>query len=319
MPITHEIRGSRDDNRICILFTVKSLTGYDNDLSEKKMVVRDFKLSGGTRLNQKAASESRDVPLVTVITAVLNGADTIKVCLESVLRQDYPNIEHIVLDGGSSDGTVDVLQQYDDWIALWRSEPDKGIYDAWNKALLEARGEWICFLGADDEFAPGAVNAYMTLAAKEPQAEYLSSKIKIVHPSGYVRILGSPWTWRKFSNSMCTMHAGTMHRRSLLDRLGPYDISYRIVADYELLLRARERLNTAYMPVITVKMKAGGVSLTREALEEQARAKVATGGRSSLRAGIELRIAKAKYLLRPLRSSLGRLMTGLEPDIPKLL
>jgi glycosyltransferase involved in cell wall biosynthesis len=92
--------------------------------------------------------------------------------MESILRQDYPNIEHIVLDGGSSDGTVDVLRKYDDRIALWKSEPDRGIYDAWNKGLALARGEWICFLGADDEFLSGAVSAYMEFASQNPVAEY---------------------------------------------------------------------------------------------------------------------------------------------------
>ena len=166
------------------------------------MSVKDLTLSGGTRLHRTVSFEVRERPLVTVITAVLNAVGAIKDCIESVVRQEYPNIEHIVLDGGSSDGTVDVLRHYDDRIALWRSEPDRGIYDAWNKALREARGEWICFLGADDEFLPGAVSAYMALAAKNPQAEYLSSKVQMIYPSGYVRILGSPWTWRKFSKAM---------------------------------------------------------------------------------------------------------------------
>ena len=269
------------------------------------MTVADLKVSGGRRLHECNADDSREGPLVTVITAVLNGAGTLRDCIESVMRQDYPNIEHIVLDGGSSDGTIDVLRQYDDRVALWRSEPDRGIYDAWNKALVEARGEWICFLGADDEFLPGAVSAYMALAATNPQAEYLSSKVKVIHSSGYVRTLGSPWTWRKFSKAMCTFHVGNMHHRSLFDRLGMYDTSYRIVADYELLLRARDQLSTAYMPVITVIVKAGGVSCTRKTLEETARAKVETGGRSKLLAAVELHMANAKYMLRPLRIALG--------------
>lgn len=269
------------------------------------MPVKDLTFSGGTRPHRTASFEVREGPLVTVITAVLNAAGTIKGCIESVLSQDYPNLEHIVLDGGSSDGTVDILRQYDDRIALWKSEPDRGIYDAWNKCLIEARGEWICFLGADDELLPGAVSAYMALAAQNPQAEYLSSKVKVVHSSGYERTIGSPWTWRKFSERMCTAHVGSMHRRSLVDRLGMYDTSYRIVADYELLLRARDQLNAAYMPVITAIMRAGGVSGTRKALEETARAKVETGGRSKVLAAVELHIASAKYVLRPLRAALG--------------
>jgi glycosyltransferase involved in cell wall biosynthesis len=257
-------------------------------------------------------------PLVTVITAVYNGQPYVTGCLESVARQDYANVEHIVMDGGSSDGTVEVLRQYDDRIALWRSEPDQGIYDAWNKALLEARGEWICFLGADDQFLPGAVSAYMALAARNPQAEYLSSKVKFVHSSGYVRVLGSSWTWRKFVRAMCTPHVGSMHRRSLFERLGTYDTSYRIVADYELLLRARQQLNTAYMPVATVVMRAGGVSCTRTALAETARAKVAAGGRSKVLAAMELYLGYAKSLLHsPVRYALGRIMARrCKPDGP---
>jgi glycosyltransferase involved in cell wall biosynthesis len=269
------------------------------------MSVKDLRFSGGTRFNGTATHKVDGRPLVTVITAVINAAGMVKGCIESVLLQDYPNIEHIVLDGGSSDGTVDVLRQYDDRIALWRSEPDLGVYDAWNKALIEARGEWICFLGADDEFLPGAISAYMALAAEYPQAEYLSSRVKMIHSSGYVRILGSPWTWRKFSKAMCTLHVGSMHRRSLFDWLGRYDTSYRIVGDYEFLLRARDHLNTAYMPVITSIMRAGGMSGTRKALEETARAKVETGGRNRLLAAVELHIANTKFLLRPLRSALG--------------
>ena len=272
------------------------------------MQAENVRLSGGNRLKGIVAKSSADRPLVSVVTAVYNGQPYVAGCLESVFHQNYPNIEHIVMDGGSSDGTVDVLRQYNDRIALWRSEPDQGVYDAWNKALHEARGEWICFLGVDDEFLPGAVSAYMALAANNPKAEYLSSKVKWVHPSDYERIIGCPWTWRKFSKSMCTAHVGSMHRRSLFDRLGTYDTSYRIVADYELLLRARSQLNAAFMPFTTVMMRAGGVSCTIKALTEQARAKVAAGGRSRVLAEMELRLAKAKFALRPLRYALERLV-----------
>jgi glycosyltransferase involved in cell wall biosynthesis len=227
--------------------------------------------------------------------------------MESILRQDYPNIEHIVMDGASNDGTVDVLRQYDDQIALWRSEPDSGVYDAWNKALVEARGEWICFLGVDDELLPGAISAYMALAAKNPKAEYLCSKVRWVHPSGYEKPLGHPWKWREFSKWMCTAHPGSMHRRSLYDRIGTYDTSYRIVGDYELLLRARSQLRAAYMPITTVIMRAGGLGDLRIAYLEQARAKIATGGRSKFLAVLELCASNAKYTLRPFRYALARI------------
>ena len=263
---------------------------------------------GGTRLRNVLARSSADHPLVTVVTAVFNGQLHIAGCLESVLGQDYPNIEHIVMDGGSSDGTVDVLRQYDDRIALWKSEPDNGVYDAWNKALAEARGEWICFLGVDDEFLPGAVSAYMALAAKNPQAEYLSSWVRWVHPSGYERTKGGPWAWPEFSRWMCVAHVGSVHRRSLFDRLGVYDPSFGTAADYELLLRERGSLQAAYMSRVTAMMRAGGMTDGRNALADMKRAKIITGGRNAMLATIEHGIANAKFVLRPLRRALGRIV-----------
>jgi glycosyltransferase involved in cell wall biosynthesis len=243
-------------------------------------------------------------PLVSVITAVLNGKHQISRCIESVRAQDYQNIEHIVYDGNSSDGTVELLRQYDDRIDLWRSESDKGVYDAWNKALADVRGDWICFLGSDDEFLPGAVSSYMALAAEFSRAEYLSSEVKWVHPSGYQRIYGAAWNWGKFAKFMCTAHVGSMHRRTLFERLGKFDISYRTAADYEFLLRAGCELNSAYMPVLTVVMRAGGISDSLKALDEQARAKILTGGRSKLIAAFERHIARTKFFIRPLRAAL---------------
>jgi len=264
-------------------------------------------LSGGHRMRGVLAHSSVDLPLVTVITAVFNGQPHVAGCLESVLQQDYPNIEQIVLDAGSTDGTMDVLRQYDDRIALWKSEPDKGIYDAWNKGLLQARGDWICFLGVDDELLPGAVKAYMALAAKHPEAEYLSSRVKWVHPSGYVRTRGAPWAWPEFSRWMCSAHPGSMHRSSLYQRLGAYDLSFGAAADYEFLLRARDSLRTAYLPRVTVMMRGGGLTDNRAVLADSKRAKVNSGGRNAILAEMELGVANAKYLLRPLRRALGKM------------
>jgi glycosyltransferase involved in cell wall biosynthesis len=257
--------------------------------------------AGGKRLKGILAENSVELPLVSVITVIFNGRVYVEACLQSVLQQDYPNIEHIVMDGGSSDGTLDVLRQYDDEIAFWKSEPDKGIYDAWNKSLREARGEWICFLGVDDEFLPGAISAYMALADRYPQAEYLSSKVNWVHPSGYSRILGGPWEWPKFSKVMCSAHVGSMHRRRLFDALGNYDISYRMVADYELLLRAQGKLKTAFMPLTTVMMRAGGITDSSFSLAETMKAKINTGGRPALLARLEYWISKLKIRMRPAR------------------
>ena len=225
---------------------------------------------GGTRLKGEFAEERRP--------AACNCGHG---CLERAalcsglpgkrITADYPNIEHILVDGGSSDGTVDVLRRYDDRVALWTSEPNGGLYDAWNKALPDARGEWICFIGIDDELLPGAVSAYMALAARNPEAEYLNSLVRMVHYSGYERTFGRPWKWREFSKWMRWAQVGTMHRRSLLNRLGPYDLSFGGVGDYEFLLRARSGLKAAYIPVETAMMRwaafptGAGLARTRRA------------------------------------------------------
>ena len=93
---------------------------------------------------------NQSTPLISVIIAVFNGVKTLQQCINSVIQQNYKNIELIVIDGGSSDGTIDLLVLNSRDITYWISEADRGIYNAWNKALEQAHGDWICFLGADD-------------------------------------------------------------------------------------------------------------------------------------------------------------------------
>jgi len=255
---------------------------------------------GGKRFRIAASEGTADQPLVTVITAVFNGRSYLAGCLDSVLRQDYPNIEHIVWDGDSTDGTVDILRQYDDRIALWRSEPDQGVYDAWNRALLEARGEWICFLGADDELLPNAVSSYMAFASRHQDAEYLASKGRVVYPSGYEEVYGRAWTWKKFSRRMYALHVGSMHKKTLFHRYGQFDTSYRITADYEFLLRPRAELRFAFMPIVTVLVRGGGISDCTQALREANRAKFETGGLARPLVLMDLSLALIKYKVRPL-------------------
>src|SRR5579875_2525303 len=91
-------------------------------------------------------------PKITVIVAVLNGAQTLPRLMDSFTSQTYPFKEMIVLDGGSTDGSVEILHRRSEEIVYWETEPDRGLYHAWNKGLQRATGEWLCFLGADDRF-----------------------------------------------------------------------------------------------------------------------------------------------------------------------
>ena len=225
-------------------------------------------------------------PLVTIITATRNSADTLRACLRSVQQQDYPAIEHLVVDGGSTDGTLDILQQEAAANLLWHSERDSGIYDAWNKGLARARGEWIAFLGSDDLYLPGAVSAYMDLAQAHPGAQYLSGQVRWMGPRG-PRTIGTAWQWPRFQRYMCVAHVGSMHHRSLFQQYGTYDTSLRIVADYELLLRARADLRAAFLPQLTTQMLSGGASDSSAALREALKVKTTTGGRTRILARMD--------------------------------
>ncbi len=233
---------------------------------------------------------------VTVITAVFNAAATLSRCIDSVLSQDYRDLEYIVIDGASNDGSVGILEGYGDRI-LWRSEKDSGIYDAWNKALSLSTGEWIGFIGADDFFFPGAISSYMSVA-RQQQVDYISSLVRWVQPSGSFSVIGESWSWPRFQSFMTTAHVGSLHHSSLFQKYGSYDLSYRIVGDYEFLLRAQGELRTAFLEQITVEMQAGGTSDSFGALAEARRAKVATGGRKAAVASLEFRLAQAKLLVR---------------------
>lgn len=204
--------------------------------------------------------------LISIIVAVFNDRATLQQCIDSVAQQTYPNKELIIIDGGSDDGTVDVLKANQEKIAYWISEPDRGIYHAWNKGLAQSTGEWIYFLGADDYFWDTQV-----LARMAEQLEKLPADIRVAY--GQIMLLnaggenlypaGEPWGKIKgrFRKIMCIPHQSVMHRRSLFERHGPFDESFRITGDYELLLRELTTADAAFIPdLIITGMRQGGIS-----------------------------------------------------------
>lgn len=237
---------------------------------------------------------------VSVITATFNAAAVLPGCVESVAAQDYDEVEHVIIDGGSTDDTLSIIRHYKDDIGYWISEKDRGIYDAWNKGVAASSGEWIAFLGADDRYRRGAIAAYMQHAAEQPRLEYISSQVRwIPSPPEKEKIIGTPWSWPSFQREMRVAHVGSMHHRSLFERLGQYDLSYRITGDYELLLRAKENLCASFLPMITAEMQAAGASDSFEALAEAKRAKI-SAGRPKVLAEIEHTIKRAKLCHRRL-------------------
>ncbi len=208
----------------------------------------------------------QSAPLISIIVAVFNGAKTLQQCIDGVAQQTYSNKELIIIDGGSEDGTVDLLKVNCKQISYWISEPDRGIYNAWNKGLTQAKGEWICFLGADDYFWDSQV-----LARMSEQLVKLPSSIRVAY--GQVMIvnahgerlyhMGEHWqkVKKRFKQVMCIPHSGMMHRRNLFEQHGYFDESFHIAGDYEMLLREL-KMNDAYFiqDVIVTAMRIGGIS-----------------------------------------------------------
>jgi glycosyltransferase involved in cell wall biosynthesis len=204
--------------------------------------------------------------LITIIIAVFNGAKTLQQCIDSVVQQSYPNKQLIIIDGGSTDGTVELLQANDQSISYWVSEPDAGIYNAWNKGLKQANGEWICFLGADDYFWDDQVLASMSkfLVKLQVNIRVAYSQIMLLSENGQgLYLSGEPWqkVKQRFKELMSIPHPGTMHRRDLFEQHGYFDESFRIAGDYELLLRDLKTADAEFIPdLVTVGMLQGGIS-----------------------------------------------------------
>jgi glycosyltransferase involved in cell wall biosynthesis len=234
---------------------------------------------------------------VSIITAVYNAAPTLEECLLSVRSQSYDDVEHIVIDGGSTDGSVEIIQRHSSLLAYWVSEPDGGVFDAWNKGLSVASGEWIAFLGAEDVLLPDAVSKYLTVCGGT-DALYVSSLVRYIRPGLPDKILGRPWSWPAFQRKMTTAHVGSLHRFDLFRKYGNYDTSYKIVGDYELLLRPGKNLNGLYLGEVTAKMLAGGNSDRFPALTEARRAKIRTGKRNQVWAFWELWVESLKLAVR---------------------
>ncbi|MFC7300108.1 glycosyltransferase family 2 protein [Herminiimonas aquatilis] len=204
-------------------------------------------------------------PLLTVIVAVFNGAKTLQQCIDSVAHQTYENIELIIIDGGSQDGTVDLLKKNSEQISYWVSEPDRGIYNAWNKALAQATGDWICFLGADDYLwnADVMFKFAHSLNSVQPSMYVAYGQVMLLNDGGRnMYAVGEPWENinERFYQVMCIPHQGVFHRHALFEKVGDFDTSFRIAGDYELLLRELKKSKATFIPIIVSGMRQGGIS-----------------------------------------------------------
>ena len=210
-----------------------------------------------------SGSQGRENPVVSIITAVKNSASCLERTIESVLGQSYVPIEYIIIDGGSTDGTVDIIRRYEDKITSWVSEPDKGISDAFNKGICAATGEFIALLNADDWLSEDQVATGVS-ALQGSQADYVFGDLLLHDAGGRVlyRIKGDPDYTRIIRSKMPEVnHPTVLARKSIYDRAGLFDLGYRYAMDYEWVLRVHAQGGTGlYVPAIAGHMGLGGAS-----------------------------------------------------------
>jgi len=222
----------------------------------------DNALVGGLRFKGEFKQSSPNAPLVTIITATFNAATYLPKTIQSIRELTYKNIEWIVIDGNSTDQSVELIKQNQDVIDYWVSEPDGGIYDAWNKGVAQAKGEWIAFLGAGDEYTPESITEYIyAINLFGDELEFISSQVHTVDGSGRIlRTWGDPFTWTQHKKYMTIAHVGALHRKRLFEIHGQFDTAFKSSADYDFFIRCGENLKTHYLKQVTAWMLKGGVS-----------------------------------------------------------
>lgn len=200
-------------------------------------------------------------PRLSIIIATWNAGGTLERCLNSIIEQSSQDWELLISDGGSTDDTISLVERYSKHIAWFRSEKDNGIYDAWNSALEHAKGEYVCFLGADDAFHSPSVLSEIFAAAGSNQYDLITS-LGLLRDVNWTagRILGSSWTEAKLPRRIRVCHPGLLHRRRLFDDHGTFDSRYRIAADMDFLLRLPAEISSLHLPMITVDVQDAGIS-----------------------------------------------------------
>lgn len=203
---------------------------------------------------------------VSIITSCYNRAATIRSAIESVLAQDYKDIEFIVVDGSSTDGSLDIIREYADRISIIISEPDHGMYEAINKGIRVATGEIIGLLHSDDFFYDNGVIGRIVERMKRTYADFLYGDGLFVDPDNTNKVvrnwIGGGYRLWKVRHGWLPLHPTCYIRRNVMMRLGLYNESYKIAADSDLLVRylLTGGLTVTYLNEYVVRMRMGGLS-----------------------------------------------------------
>lgn len=218
-------------------------------------------MEGGARTRGQAPAAN---PVVSIVTVVYNGAATLERTILSVLGQGFASMEYIIVDGGSTDGTLDIIRRYEERLAYWCSAKDDGIYDAMNKGIALATGEWVGLINADDAYAADAVAVAMKAVSGNDQVNIVHGDILVEYPSGARKVKHAKRsTFLLKYWEMVLNHPSFFVRRSYYHGR-PFDPSFRVSGDHLWTYRAW-RENPAqflYLPRVLAHFTAGGASMS---------------------------------------------------------
>lgn len=194
-------------------------------------------------------------PLVSVITISYNAVLFIEKTILSVIEQNSADFEYIVIDGGSRDGTVDIIKKYQSWITYWISEPDKGIFDAMNKALSVAKGQWIIFMNSGDYFYDNHILSEISAYMKDDKAELIYGDVNLFSDKRDF-VFRQKVTRNNINlNSIC--HQAVFIRRKLHP---DFDVRYKLTADHDIIFDFIKRGHYIHANLIIARVLLGGVS-----------------------------------------------------------
>lgn len=204
-------------------------------------------------------------PLISVITVCLNNARFIEGCIESVLDQDYSDYEYVVIDGGSDDGTVDIIKKYQDKMSYWHSKTDRGLSDAFNQGIENSRGEWLLFVNSDDCLAGPTILSRMARVLQDwPKADVVLGQVMLMTREHYPQVKSGPhgkhFSWNELRFNAIVPHQAAFTNRDYFNKIGLFDERYRILVDYEHFLRGGPDLAIHFVPIVVSLMRDGGLS-----------------------------------------------------------
>lgn len=244
---------------------------------------------------------SKQFPLISIITVVYNGSKTLEQTIQSVINQSYKNIEYIIIDGVSTDGTIDIIKKYEKNLSHWSSEPDNGLYDAMNKGIALAKGELIGMINSDDWYELDAVKIIVDSYIENPQKRIFHGDRFDIDNDGNKRKYRFNKSKFKFKYFSMTFNHPSMFIHRDIYKVTKYNINFKSISDYEFVLKVFLKNEDLffYIPATYVNYRLNGISANESLISE-----IKEGSKARLNAGIKYHHIVVFIFLKFIRSIL---------------